>query len=162
VRREGWLETLLGYLEPRTMLVGSQDRVILPLNPFTRLDARRKRRKLERRWRQKGLAPKCITHCILYRRELFTEHAQRFDYPEWIDGVYNDTGEFIQRYCEDRQLGIHFLTCEDLAPLLCHFEAATLNLVTGRRVPWKRRLRRWSFYRRAGVREILADESLDR
>ena len=125
------------------------------------MESWRKHRKLTRRWRAKGVSPKLITHCALYRRELFREHGQRFDQPVWIDGVYNDCGEFIQRYCETNDLGLRVLTFDDLAPLLWHFEAATLTRVTGRRVVWKRRVRRWSFYRRAGVRRLLAVDRLD-
>jgi hypothetical protein len=144
------------------MIVGSPDRVILPVSGLNRLDVLRKRRKLNRRWKAKGLSPKCLTHCILYRRELFSEQGQRFDHPEWIDGVYYDTGELIQRYCEERALEIRVLAREQLAPLFWHFEAATLNHVNRRSLPLKRRWRIWQFYRRADVREILADDSLDR
>ena len=43
-----------------------------------------------------------------------------------------------------------------------HFEAATLNLKTGRKVPLKRRLRSWRFYRQPEILARLADDSLDR
>ncbi len=162
VRAKGWLESLVSRLDGNTAILGSQDRVIQPVPWFLGFDDRRRRRKLERRWRAKGQPPKIISHCALYRRDLFSEHGQRFDYPEYIDGVYNDCGEFVQRYCEEKGLGIAFLRREDLAPWMWHFEAATLNLVTGRHVPWKRRLRAWRFYRRRDVRSILADDGLDR
>ena len=162
VRREGWLVDLSRHLTESSWLVGSQDRVIQPVTGWGRFDARRRRRKLERRWGEKGQIPKIISHCAFYRRALFTEREQRFDWPEYIDGVYNDCGEFIQRYCESEGLGVVYLRREELAPSMWHFEAATLNLVTGRRVPWKRRLRSRLFYRRADVRSILEDDSLDR
>jgi len=161
VREEGWLKTLLGHFGSNTMILGSQDRVILPVSRLNRFDVHRKRRKLNRRWKAKGRSPKCLTHCIVYRRELFTEHGQRFDHPEWIDGVYYDTGELIQRYCDERALEIRLLAREQLAPLFWHFEAATLNHVNRRSLPFKRRWRTWQFYRRADVQGILADDSLD-
>ena len=92
------------------MIVGSQDRVIMPLNVLNSVGAQWKRNKLEKRWRNNGAPPKIITHCVLYRRELFTNHGQRFDYPQWIDGVYNDAGELIQRYCEENGYGIKMLS----------------------------------------------------
>jgi hypothetical protein len=42
-----------------------------------------------------------------------------------------------------------------------HFEAATLNLVRGRKIPWKRRRRAEHFYRRPKIQAILNDSSLD-
>ncbi|NKB32726.1 MAG: hypothetical protein GKR91_06475 [Pseudomonadales bacterium] len=97
---------------------------------------------------------------MLYRRELFAEHGQRFDFPAWIDGIYNDTGEFVQRYCEEKGLKAEYLRRGDLAPLLWHFEGATLNL-TRPGVPLKRKLRSWLFYKRTDIKAILADPSLD-
>lgn len=161
VRSEGWLETLLGRMEPETMILGSQDRVIMPFHGPRRLELWWKRQKRARSWKKKGVSPKILSHCALYRRELFTEHGQRFDYPTYVDGVYNDCGEFIQRYCEDRRLGIQILRCEELWPLMWHFEAATLNLVNNRKIHWKRRRRAEQFYRRPEIQTILNDSSLD-
>jgi glycosyltransferase involved in cell wall biosynthesis len=162
VRREGWLEQLVGWMEPETMILGSPDRLVLPFRGIHRLQLWRKRRKMLRRWSRKGRPPKIISHCVLYRRELFTEHGQRFDHPQYVEGEYSDCGEPIQRYCEANGLGIKLLRCEDLSPLLWHFEAATLNLVTGRRVAPKRLRFAERFYRRPEIREILEDERLDR
>lgn len=161
IRRDGWLTMLLGRMEPEVMMLGSQDRVIMPFRGPGRLMLWWKRRERARDWKKKGMSPKILSHCALYRRELFSEHGQRFDYPEYIDGVYNDCGEFIQRYCEKRQLGIRVLGCEELSPFMWHFEAATLNLVTGRRIPWKRRRRAERFYRRPEIQAILNDSTLD-
>lgn len=161
VRREDWLETLLERMEPETMILGTHDRVIMPFHGPRRLELWWKRRKRVRYWKKKGVPPKIHSHCALYRRELFTTHGQRFDCPEFIDGVYIDTGEFIQRYCEDRRLGIQVLTCEELWPLMWHFEGATLNVVTGRKIAPKRRRGAEQFYRRPEIQTILNDSSLD-
>jgi hypothetical protein len=161
VRREGWLEFLLGQIEDDTVLLGSQDRVIQPIPWYLALDDRRRRRKLERRWEARGQTPKILSHCALYHRSLFTEHGQRFDHPETIDGVYNDCGEILQRYCEASGLGIRFLRRSELAPWMWHVEAATLNLVTGRKVPFKRRWRAKRFYARPEIQALLRDASLD-
>ena len=161
VRREGWLDNLLGYCSPDSFIVGTQDRVILPFRGANRLNLWWKRRKLTKRWRGRGASPKLISHCVVYRRELFTGHDQRFDHPEHVDGVYNDCGEFIQRYCEGENLGIRRLRCEELSPWLWHFEAATLNLVTRRKIPRKRRRTTERFYRRPDVHALLEDGSLD-
>ena len=161
VRREGWLCNLLRHCSPDSFIVGTPDRVILPFRGASRLNLWWKRRKRTRRWRAKGASPKLISHCAVYRRELFTEHGQRFDHPEHVDGVYNDCGEFIQRYCENQRLGIRQLRCEELSPWLWHFEAATLNLVTQRRIPRKRLRTTERFYRRSDVHAILEDDSLD-
>jgi glycosyltransferase involved in cell wall biosynthesis len=161
VRRDGWLETLLTHMGDDATVVGSQDRLIFPTGPLGRLRARRKRARLEKVWAAKGVSPKIISHCVLYRRALFEEHGQRFDHPQHIDGLYNDCGELIQRYCEDQGLAVKLLRDQDLSPLLWHFEAATLNGVTPRKVATKRRLRAWRFYRRSDVREILANDALD-
>ncbi len=122
-----WLETLLSHIDDNTMIVGSQDRVIMPLNVLNSMGARWKRNKLEKRWLIKGAPPKIITHCVLYRHKLFTKHGQSFDHLQWIDGLYNDAGELIQRYCEANGYGIKMLSRRDLAPLLWHFEAAVLS-----------------------------------
>lgn len=161
VRRGDWLETLVGYMDDDTMVVGSHDRLIMPLSLVQRGNLWWKRRKMHREWKARGQSPKIMSHCALYRRELFTKHGQRFDYPTWVDGSYIDCGEMIQRYCEQQGLGIRTLGREQLEPLFWHFEAATLNYVMGRRLPFKRRFRTWWFYRRPDVRTILADESLD-
>ena len=160
VRRAGWLESLLEHWGPETMVLASQDRVILPVTGLARLDAWRKRRKLERRWHGRG-SPKIMTHCALFRRDLFTKHGQRFDHPRHIDDVIVDVGETIQRYCEHEGLEVHYLTREQLAPLLYHFEAATLNATRDRRLPWKRRWRTRRFYESAEIKTILNDNSLD-
>jgi hypothetical protein len=161
VRRADWLETLLGWLRPADVLLGSPDRLIVPLGPLGRFRLRHKRRKLARQWRESGLAPKLVTHCALYRRALFDEHGQRFEHPRSQEGRYVDCGEPIQRYCEERGLGMRVVGWAELAPLLWHFEGATLNAVGGRRLGWKRRLRAWRFFRRREVRAILGDDSLD-
>lgn len=161
VRREGWLQTLLGFLDDDSMIVGSHDRVILPINPVQRLEMWWTRRKMRRKWKGRGQSPRIITHCALYRRELFTKHGQRFDHPMWVDGIFIDCGEMIQRHCEQHGLGIRLVGREQLEPLFWHFEAATLNYVTGRSLPYKRRFRTWRFYRRPEIRAILADTSLD-
>lgn len=161
VRRDGWLDTLLSLMGDDASILGTQDRLIFPAGALGRLRARRKRTRLEKVWAARGVTPKIISHCVLYRRDLFGAHGQRFDRPQHIDGVYNDCGELVQRYCEERGLPVRLLRDEDLSPLLWHFEAATLNAVTGRTVATKRRLRAWRFYRRRDVREILANDSLD-
>lgn len=162
VRKEGWLETLLGFMDHDTMIVGSPDRTILPINPGQRAALWWKRRKMSRQWKAWGQSPRIISHCALYRRELFTQHGQCFDHPQWVEGIYSDCGEVIQRYCEEKGLGIRLLNREQLEPLFWHFEGATLNTVTGRSLPFKRRFRTWRFYRRPEVCAILADASLDR
>lgn len=60
-----------------------------------------------------------------------------------------------------RRLGIQVLRCKELWPFMWHFEAATLNLVRGRKIPWKRRRRAEHFYRRPKIQAILNDSSLD-
>lgn len=163
VRRRGWLEALLSHAGPETQIIASADRVLMPLrSPLDRLSLWWTRRKRTRRWRRRGLAPKMMSHCALFRRELFERERLRFDEPDFIDGVYIDCAEPIQRRCEQRGLEICWLDREQLGPLLWHFEAATLNLVTGRKVPFKRRLRAWRFYRRPEIRDLLEDQSLDR
>ena len=162
VHNHTWLETLLSHLGDNTMIVGSQDRIIVPINIINGAGAWWRRRKLDKRWGTRGVPPKIITHCVLYRRELFTEHGQFFDHPQIIDGVYYDAGEMIQRYCEEHGHEINMLHRRDLAPLLRHFEAATLNLFRSRAMPFKRRLRAWIFYHRPGIKALINDDALDR
>jgi len=160
VRSEDWLERLCAA-KGGALLVASQDRVIMPLAPILGpLNLFWTRRKQAHRWALLGLAPKLMTHCALFDRRLFDELGFSFVEDHGGDRVL-DTGEGIQRRCEAAELPIRWLSREQLAPLLWHFEAATLNLVTGRPVPWKRRLRAWRFYRRPEIRALLADESLD-
>ncbi|GIW70833.1 MAG: hypothetical protein KatS3mg102_0375 [Planctomycetota bacterium] len=161
VRREGWLQALLQHMDEGVWIVGSPERLILPVGPWSWPRLCYKRWRLRRRWRRLGRPPKLITHCALYRRELFEEHGQRFDHPEWHRGMRQDCGEPIQRYCEAQGLGIRVLGREQLAPLLWHFEGATLNAVNRRRLGLKRRLRAWRFYRRPEIRALLADRTLD-
>ena len=134
----------------------------MPMNsPFDHAKLWWTRRKQRKRWTKRGLPPKLISHCTLLHRSLFDEHGLRFDMPKYVNGVYIDCGEGIQRYCEDKKLAIRWLGREDLGPLLWHFEAATLNLVTGRRLPWKRRWRAKRFYQRPEILELLNNSSLD-
>lgn len=161
VRREGWLDELVRLLGSDTMIVGSVDRVIMPINPIQKLESWWKRKRMQRFWRKRGKTPKIISHCVLYRRELFTKHGQFFDHPLWVNGVFQDCGEPIQRYCEEKGLGIRLVDREKLFPLLWHFEGATLNMVTKRDIPLKRRFRSRRFYRRPEIRATLVDSSLD-
>lgn len=162
VRSHGWLETLLCYLEPETRLLASSDRVIMPMQtPFDQAKLWWTRRKQRRRWAKRALPPKLISHCTLLHRSLFEEHKLRFDAPKYVNGEYIDCGEAIQRYCEAQKLGIRWLGREELGPLLWHFEAATLNLVTGRQLPWKRRWRAKRFYQRPEIIELLNNAELD-
>jgi glycosyltransferase involved in cell wall biosynthesis len=161
VHAHGWLGGLLGRLGEEHMMLGTPDRVLLPGGWLSRLGAWRRRRRRERRWRMRGRTPKLLTHCALYRRALFTAHGQRFDHPERSGGRFVDTGEPIQRYCEERGLGIRVLSARELSPLIWHFEGATLDAVRHRRHGWKRRLRARRFWRRADVRALLSERSLD-
>lgn len=163
VAREGWLTALMDRTGPYTQMVASQDRVIMPLrHPFDRLSLWWTRRKRARRWRRRGLPAKLISHCALFRVALFERYGLQFRGQERVDGVYIDCGEEIQRTCEERGLEIVWLGREELGPWMWHFEAATLNLVTGRALPLKRRLRAKRFYQRPEIRALLADDSLDR
>ncbi len=160
VRGPHWLDKLVSRLDEDTAILGSQDRLIRPLPWYLHFDDVRRRRKLERRWKEKGQIPKVVSYCALYRRDLFTTHGQRFGWPEIIEGVYNDCGEILQRFCEKEGLGIVFLRREFLAPLLWHFEAASLNVRRGK-PSVRRRIRAWRFYRRKEIRDALMDSSLD-
>jgi glycosyltransferase involved in cell wall biosynthesis len=163
VRQEGWLGQLLSYTKHDTKLLSSADRVIMPLrHPLDHLNLWWTRRKRRKRWARRGLSEKLMSHCLLLHRSLFTEHKLCFDSPKYVDGVYMDCGEGIQRYCEESRLTIRWLGREELAPLLWHFEAATLNLVTQRALPWKRRRRAKLFYRRPEIIELLEAAELDR
>ena len=136
-----------------------------PKRPITkRLKNVRKRsrqRKLFRRWRSLGKSPKLISHCVLYRRCLFTDHSQKFDHPTYVNGRSIDCGEPIQRFCEDNEFEIVLRNRKQLCPYIWHFEAATLNRVLGRKLSLKRRFRTWRFYRRQEIRQILNDSTLD-
>ena len=162
VRRHGWLQKLLSHMGPETMIVGSPDRVIQPLHPLLWFDDFRKEIILRRRWRKRGKSPKIISHCVLYRESIFTNHSQKFVHPYQVNGQFHDCGEPIQRYCEESGKEIILCNRKELAPYLWHFEGATLNRVLNRKLPMKRRFRSWSFYHRREVKEILADSSLDR
>jgi glycosyltransferase involved in cell wall biosynthesis len=162
VRREGWLEALLKYTSEDTRLLATADRVIMPMRtPWDQLHLWWTRRKRAKRWQKKSRDPKLISHCTLLHRSLFDSHGLLFDSPKYIAGEFSDCGEAIQRYCEEKSLGLRWIGREELAPLLWHFEAATLNLVTGRALPWKRRRRARLFYQRPEILTLLARDDLD-
>lgn len=161
VQRRGWLRDLLAFAEGQ-LLVASQDRVLLPVGLFGRLHAWLKRRRRAKLWAGRGKSPKLVSHCALFHRSLFDEHGLRFGGPDSIDGVRFDCGEPIQRHCEEKGLPIRWLERAELAPLVWHFEGATVNVVTGRPLAWQRRLRAWRFWRRRDVQALLADASPDR
>lgn len=164
VARPGWLERLLAETGPETCLVGSSDRVLMPMTtPLDRLSLWWTRRKQARRWAREGRSPKLLSHCLMVRRAFMIEHGLRFDRPVAdADGRVLDCGEPLQRYCEEQGLAMRALGREQLGEWMWHFEAATLNLKTGRKVPLKRRLRSWRFYRQPEILARLADDSLDR
>lgn len=163
VKTKGWLQRLLALKQPGALMMASCDRVIMPLRgPWDRLHLWWTRRKQRKRWQARSQPPKLITHCALFHRSLFEQHGQRFDTPKHVDGQFIDCAEAIQRYCEAKDLPVQWLGREQLAPLLWHFEAATLNLVTGRKLALKRRLRTWWFYQRTEIKCLLSDDGWDR
>jgi glycosyltransferase involved in cell wall biosynthesis len=161
VQRRGWLRELVAFAAPDARIVASQDRVLLPaVGLLGRLHAWIKRRRLARLWAGRG-TPKLVSHCALFHRSLFAERGLRFDVPDVVDGVRLDCAEPIQRHCEAHGIPIRWLDRAALAPLVWHFEGATVNVVTRRALAWQRRLRAWRFWRRAEVRALLEDRALD-
>ncbi|RME75461.1 MAG: glycosyltransferase [Planctomycetota bacterium] len=159
VLKKGWLKEILLPRQNYAM-IGSWERLVWPVQGiWDKIHCWIKRRRILRFWAKTGKTPRWISYFGLFPKDLLEKYQLTF--AQKSDDIRDDCGLAIQRFLEANNMPICWLSREYLSQYLVHFEGASLNAVTKRSLPRKRKKRIQTFYSSPEIQKILSCHKID-